>query len=163
MTQLHAAAPAPAAPAPAGARVTVASDLLGALELPASALFTFAAGLYGFEGARRFALVSAGRDGLWWLQSAEAPALVFLLADPFHFVADYAVDVPDGELAHLGSGAGAAGALAVLVIVTLPAAAGQGATANLQAPVLLHAAAGTGRQVVLPDARWSVQTPLALG
>ena len=151
---------APAAP--------IASDLLGPLDISDEARLTFAAGLYGFADRRDFALVPAGRPGLWWLQSAEDSALVFLLADPFPAFPDYAPDVPDAEAAQLGASFGDASGhappadLAVLVVVTLGRAGGP-ATANLQAPVLVHLGTGQGRQVVLPDASLGVQMPIAIG
>ena len=138
----------------------IESLLLGPVTTGPDALFEFPAGLFAFESCRRFALVPSGRDGLWWLQSAEHAALTFLLADPFRFYPGYEVQVPASELAQLGDPAD--GSLAVLVIVTLPRPEGDGATANLRAPVLLHAQRGLGRQVVLPDDRREVTAPLAL-
>ena len=146
--------------APAGPTVTVTSDLLGAVEVPAAEVLEFAAGLPGFPGARRFALVPAGRDGLYWLQSAEAPGLVFLLADPFHWFPGYDIEVPDADLAALG--VAAAGDLAVFAVVTLPPAAGEAASVNLRAPVLLAAPTRRGRQLVLAGDRHAVRAPLAI-
>lgn len=150
----------PAAAAPEA----LASHLLGTLDVGADALFDFDAGLYGFPGARRFALVPAARDGLWWLQSAEDPALVFLLADPFHFFPAYAPDVPDAELAQLGGGgAPPADRVGVYAVVTLGTAGAPTASANLRAPVLLDTGAGRGRQVVLPADPHGITEPIALG
>lgn len=152
----------PAAERPAGGpTITVASELLGALEVPEAALYTFPAGLYGFEGCRRFALVPAGREGLFWLQSAEHGGLAFLLADPFHWFPDYVADVPEAELAPLGRAGDAP--IGVLVVVTLPAATGETASVNLRAPLVLDPAARAARQVVLRDERLRVREPLALG
>ena len=138
----------------------IESLLLGPVTTGPDAHFEFPAGLFAFESCRRFALVPSGRDGLWWLQSVEHPALTFLLADPFRFYPGYEVQVPPTELAQLGDPA--EGALAVFVIVTLPHAEGEGATANLRAPVLLDAARRIGRQVVLPDDRRDVTAPLTI-
>ena len=140
---------------------TVASDLLGAIELPADALYTFGTGLYGFAEARRFALVPAGREGLFWLQSAESRGLIFLLADPFHWYPDYAADIPDAELAALGHTGDAP--VGVLAIVTLPATPGEPASVNLRAPIVLDPEGRQGRQVVLRDERFGVREALALG
>ena len=153
-------APAAAPAATAGATVVVPSDLLGAVELPAADVLEFPGGIPGFPEARRFALVPAGREGLFWLQSAEASGLVFLLADPFRWFPDYDIEVPDADLAALD--AAAPGDLAVLAVVTLPGAAGQSASVNLRAPVLLAAASRRGRQVVLAGDRHAVRAELAL-
>jgi flagellar assembly factor FliW len=146
--------------APAEGNVTLASDLLGAVELPAADVLDFPAGLPGFPAARRFVLVPAGRPGLFWLQSADAPGLVFLLADPFHWCPGYDLDVSDAELASLG--AATAADLAVFAVVTLPAAPGEQASVNLRAPVLLSARTRQGRQVVLAGERHAVRAALAL-
>lgn len=146
---------------PAADEVTIASDLLGTLVLPVTELLVFPAGIPGFPEARRFVLVPAGRTGLYWLQSAEASGLVFLLADPFLWFPDYDIDVPDAELAALG--VRAPGDLAVFAVVTLPATAGEPASVNLRAPVLLGTPTRRGRQLVLADERYAVREPLALG
>jgi flagellar assembly factor FliW len=121
-------------------------------------VYEFPAGLYAFAGARRFALVPAGREGLFWLQSLDDAALVFLLADPFAHRADYVADLPDADVGALGA-TGAPGELAVLAIVTLPAERGGTPTVNLRAPVVLHAHTRLGRQLVLQDDRWGMTEP----
>jgi len=138
--------------------VVVHSVLLGEIALRADELLTFPVGLYGFEACRAFALVSAGRENLWWLQSADRPELVFLLADPFQFFPGYEIDVPPAELGHVSEGA----TPLVLVIVTLPAARGESPTANLRAPILVDAERRVARQIVLPDETLSLTAPLAL-
>ena len=138
----------------------IESLLLGPVTAGPDALFEFPVGLFAFESCRQFVLVPSGREGLWWLQSAEHGALTFLLADPFRFYPGYEVQVPPTELAQLGDPV--EGSLAVFVIVTLPNGEGQGATANLRAPVLLDAVRRVGRQVVLPDDRREVTAPLTI-
>jgi flagellar assembly factor FliW len=153
---MYSSAPATVAPA-----TPVDSALLGPLEVPPDAVYEFPAGLYAFAGARRFALVPAGREGLFWLQSLDDAALVFLLADPFAHRADYAADLPDADVGALGA-TGAPGELAVLAIVTLPAERGGTPTVNLRAPVVLHAHTRLGRQLVLQDDRWGMTEPVDL-
>src|SRR5215203_589005 len=145
-----------AAPSTVAQTLPVPSVLLGALEVPAEAIYTFPVGLYAYDAARGFALVPAGREGLFWLQSLEDPALVFLLVDPFLHRADYEADLPDADLAPIGA-SGAANELAVLAIVTLPAERGGTPTANLRAPVVLNLHTRLGRQVVMPGERWGVR------
>ncbi len=150
-------------PASAPTAAPVASDLLGMLDVPAEARFAFPAGLYGFADRREFALVDAGRPGLWWLQAVDDPALVFLLADPFPAFPDYAPDVPEAELAQLGGGEVPPPArVAAYAIVTLPGGGAPSASANLRAPVLLDTGARRGRQVVLAAEARGVAEPFAL-
>lgn len=136
----------------------VSSALLGTLPVRRADLLAVPAGLYGFESCTSFALVAAGRDGLWWLQSTERAELAFLLADPFQFFPGHEVDVPDAELAHLDATPNSV--LMALVIVTLPARPGEPATANLRAPLVIDAARRIVRQVVLPDETLSLTAPI---
>lgn len=140
--------------------VLVPSRLLGSLPVPRRELFALPQGLYGFEACRTFALVAAGRDGMWWLQSADRAELVFLLADPFTFFPGHVVDVPSTELVHLD--ATDATPLLALVIVTLPARDGDAPTANLRAPIIVDPARRLARQVVLGDERLSLAARLTL-
>ncbi len=141
---------------------TVASDLLGPVLAPRDAHYRFPAGLYGFNDFRDFVLIPAGRPGLYWLQSVENSALVFLLADPGHFFAHHELDVPAADLEALAGCHAPADEFAAFVVVTLGETRGA-ATANLQAPVALHTPSRTARQVVLNDGHQRVRVPLAVG
>ena len=138
----------------------VASELLGALQVAPEAVIEFAAGLLGFPECRRFALVSAGRDGLFWLQSLEHATLAFLLADPFHFVPGYAVELGDADRTELA--ARDAADVALLAIVTLPRTRDERPTANLQGPLALNVRDLRGRQLALGEGRWGVRWGLDL-
>src|SRR5581483_11210409 len=110
--------------------LSVRSDLLGDLEVRSSDVFAFPKGMLGFPECRRFALLRGARDGLYWLQSLEYSALVFLLVDPFTVMSNYAVDVEPWQVADLGKADPSD--LGVLAIVTLPSQRGDLATVNLQ-------------------------------
>ena len=141
--------------------VTVDSDLLGPLTVPARGIFTFPSGMFGFPECRRFALVSAGRDGLFWLQSLEHATLAFLLADPFHFFPSYTVELSAGDRTELA--VTEASDVAVLCVVTLPRRRDEAPTANLQGPVALNFRSGLGRQLALPESTWGTRRTLDLG
>lgn len=141
--------PTTALPAGSAQPHAVDSVLLGPVVADADAVYTFPEGIYGFERARAFVLVPAGRDGLCWLQSLEDGALVLLLADPAHFYPDEPAVAPDADVT-------------ARVVVTLSRRAGGPATANLQAPVLLDPATRAGRQVVLDDGRQRIRIPIAI-
>lgn len=141
--------------------VAVASDLLGTLDVPAQGILTFPSGMFGFPECRRFALVGAGRDGLFWLQSLEHATLAFLLADPFHFYPAYSVELGAGDRAELA--VTDAGDVAILCVVTLPRRRDEPPTANLQGPVALNFRTGLGRQLALAESTWGTRRPLHLG
>jgi flagellar assembly factor FliW len=151
----------PVAEASNGPEIQFRSELLGEMSLPENVLFTFPDGLYGFEEAHRFVLVPAERDGLYWLQSVDFSALTFLVADPFHWVEGYSVELPDTELASLAPAD--ASDVAVLVIVTLPRSADECPTANMQGPVAFNMRKRVGRQLVVQESDYDTRHPLDLG
>src|SRR5262249_45563507 len=113
--------------------ITVKSDLLGEVRIHSAEALRFPAGLLGFPECRRFALLRAEHDGLFWLQSMEYSTLVFLLVDPFAAVSGYTIDVAPSQIAELG--AYRPSDIALLSVVTLPAHPSEQATANLQGPI----------------------------
>jgi flagellar assembly factor FliW len=132
----------------------VHSDLLGTFSIRPESAIDFPKGLLGFPECRRFALVQAGTDTVYWLQSLDHSSVVFLLVDPFSHFADYAVDIAPAELLELG--APSAADMAVLVIVTLPTEHGR-PTANLQGPIAVNLRARTAKQVICADADYGVR------
>lgn len=150
----------PATDSGADTTVTVTSELLGEVQVPEESVFDFPHGLYGFEDARRFVLLPAEREGLFWLQSMDFTALAFLLADPFRWVEDYNVDLPDAELVALAPADAAD--VAVLAIVTLPRNSEEQPTANLQGPVTLNVRKRVGRQIVIQDSVYDIRHELDL-
>lgn len=144
---------------PAQARTStllVPSRLFGPLCLSADSSLRFPDGLLGFAGERKFVLLSASQEGVFWLHSVDDGSLVFLLIDPFHFFAGYEADLPD-------VGPETADGVAVFAIVTLPREEGDFCTANLQGPIVLDFHARTGRQAILQSTTYSTKHALDLG
>jgi flagellar assembly factor FliW len=135
--------------------VLVPSRLFGPLHVRSDSFITFPDGLLGFAGERRFILLPAAPEGVFWLQAVDDGSLVFLLVDPFPVFPDYAFDLPAAADLEPGS-------LAVLSIVTLPRDASASATTNLQAPLVIDLASRTGRQEVLVQADFGTQQPFDL-
>lgn len=138
----------------------VRSDLLGELRVRSADALSFRSGLFGFPECRRFALVRAERDGLFWLQSIEYPTLVFLLVDPFAAVSGYSIDVAPSQLAELG--AYRASDIGLLAVVTLPSAVDDLPTANLQGPIAINFATRNAKQLVLGETDFGVRVPVDL-
>jgi flagellar assembly factor FliW len=141
-------------------RMFVNSDMLGPLDVADDEVIEFAAGLFGFPECRAFVLVPAERDGLFWLQSADHSALVFLLVDPFVFFEGYSVDLTSIDRAELQ--AFDAADVAVLAIVTLPRSRAQQPTANLQGPLALNLRSRRGKQIALADSEFGLRRPIDL-
>jgi flagellar assembly factor FliW len=137
-----------------GPSLAIRSELLGTLEIPDSQIFEAPAGLYGFPDSRRFALVPASRDGMFWLQSVEFSALAFLLADPFSYFPSYHLDLDDADTARLGTRDPQD--ILTLAIVTLPAGREVPWTANLHAPVLFNIRQRRAFQSIRGDDSYSI-------
>lgn len=140
---------APIACPPSDGPVVVASRLFGPLSVPADAFITFPDGLPGFAGERRFILLPAAPEGVFWLQAVEDGSVAFLLVDPFPVFPGYAVELPDDP--------GAEPTPLVLSVVTLPREEDESCTANLQAPVLLDLGRRIGWQTILPDSGYGAR------
>jgi flagellar assembly factor FliW len=149
-----------AALALAAAPMIIESDLLGSLAVEPEELLTFAAGIFGFPDCRQFVLVPAEREGLFWLQSVEHRPLAFLLADPFHFFPDYAVDLGAAERAELG--VQDASEVAILSIVTLPRTRAERPTTNLQGPLVFNMSNRLGRQLAIAEPEWGLRREIDL-
>ena len=140
--------------------VTVKSDLLGDLQIHSRDALYFSQGILGFPECRKFALVRAEHDGLFWLQSIDYSTLVFLLVDPFAVVTGYSIDVAPSQLADLGAYRPAD--IGLLSVVTLPSVPGDQPTANLQGPIAINFATRNAKQLVLSETDFGVRVPVDL-
>lgn len=127
--------------------IFVASRLFGPLQVAPADLITMPDGMLGFAGERRFTLMPAAPDGVFWLQNVDDGALIFLLIDPFELFPGYAVDAPDIPEERTED-------IAVLAIVTLPRQRGDACTVNLQGPLLFDFPRRQVRQVIQEDPRY---------
>ncbi len=132
----------------------VETRLFGAVDVSDEQRITLPDGIIGFSSCHEFALLPAGPQNFYWLQCTEDATLAFLLVDPFPYFDGYSIDVPDPVVSALS--AQSADQVAVLAILTL-AAPGQGATANLQGPVLVNLSARKGQQFVVQNGAYSTR------
>ena len=148
----------------------IQSSRFGWLSVDDDRVITFPRGLLGFPEHTRFALLpgtapagaaaalpgSAAADVCFlWLQSADDPALAFVVADPALFFKDYAVPVRDDTTAELR--VTDAGRLQVLVICNK---VGDWVTGNLLGPLVVNGDNALAAQVVLTERKWTTRQPL---
>jgi flagellar assembly factor FliW len=134
----------------------VQTTRFGAVEVDASRLLEFPAGLLGFSRSRRFALLQPDERGVFfWLQSVEAADVAFVVTDPCLWVPDFSVTLRREQMAELGMAEGQSPQL--LVIVNRR---DHGITANMQGPLVIHPITRVGMQVVLADRRWTTRHEL---
>ncbi len=135
-------------------RVHFESRRFGPLDLEDDQVIEFPSGLIGLGGSR-YALVSTDDESPFsWLQSLEDPGLAVPVTNPFWFFADYEVDLSDADSERVGTESPEA----VDVWVTVRALPDE-VTANLKAPIVVHA--GRGHQVINEARDFGVRTPLA--
>ena len=75
--------------------LTFESSRFGTLEIASDDVIEFPTGLIGLGGTR-YALVAPSEDGAFgWLHSIDDAELALPVANPWHFFADYEVDLSD--------------------------------------------------------------------
>ncbi len=122
--------------------VTIESTRFGTLEIASEDVIEFPNGLIGL-GGQKFVIVPSGNGGAFsWLHSIDDPSLALPIANPWHFFAEYVVDLSDADSAPI-----TADPADVAVWVTVRAGAELADFhANLRAPILV--ADGKGHQVI---------------
>ncbi|MEJ5944042.1 flagellar assembly protein FliW [Pseudokineococcus basanitobsidens] len=125
---------------------------------PALPEVTFVAPLPGLEELTRFALVRLDDTGtLYSLQSLETDGVRLVVLAPGTWFPDYAPVVEEDDVDGLGLERAED---ALLLVVVTPGASLAGSTANLLAPIVVHAATGRAAQVVLAGADHPLRAPL---
>lgn len=134
--------------------VTIESTRFGTLEIASEDVIEFPNGLIGL-GGKQFTIVAAGNGGAFsWLHSIDDPSLALPIANPWHFFADYVVDLSDADSAPIS-----ADPADVAVWVTVRAGAELADFhANLRAPILI--ADGKGHQVINESSEAPVRAKL---
>lgn len=115
-------------------------------------------GLLGFEGVKRYVLLSNPEDEPFhWLQMLDQGELAFLVISPFEVLPDYQMELSDEDAGFLKISS--PDEALVYNIVTLHG--GNHATVNLKGPIVLNRFSLVGKQVVLANAAdYSLQHPL---
>ena len=121
--------------------------------------FVFPSGMPGFEHLRRFKLSTDPgiTPPFQLLTSEEDSSIGFYMVDPVLIDANYAIALPEADERALAIRDG--DEVMTLVIVTI-APDPSSTTVNLLAPVIINVTAGLGRQVILDNSSYSIQTPL---
>jgi flagellar assembly factor FliW len=135
----------------------IASSRFGELEIREEAVLEFEEGLIGLDGTR-FALVAQDEQSpFYWLQSCEDAELALPVTNPWLFFPEYEARVSDEDAAKLGLEGPEA---ATIFCVVRAAEAVEEFTANLLAPIVVHAARRQGRQIINEAGGYRVREPL---
>jgi flagellar assembly factor FliW len=145
--------------------MTLHTTHFGCIGIDESAAIEFPEGLPGFEFCRRFVpLQFTGAHGLIFLQSLERPQLCFVTVPLRSLWPDYELALSGDEAELLGVPCGCTFAphdLALLAILSFEE--GEEPTANLLAPLAVHAGTRRAVQVVRQDGRYPVRAALPVG
>lgn len=124
----------------------------GEIEVPKDNVIKFQEGLIGFDELKDFIIVTDEEsEPFKWLTSIENPAIGFPLIDPWLIIGTYnpgrSFD-PNNQV--------------VLSIVTL-ANTERNMTVNLKAPVFIDIKSNSGKQIILPNDKYSTNHIISVG
>ncbi len=134
---------------------------LGWIEYDEASVIDFPGGLPGFDEERPFLFIrNEAHAPVVFLQSVWTPGLCFLAVPVGEVEASYEVELGEEDAAALGLAAGEGrGDLEVLALISRRE--GEPATANLMAPVVVHASRRKAVQAVRRDRRYGARHVLA--
>lgn len=113
-------------------------------------LFTFPAGIAGFETCKRFKLFhEEGKATVFWLQSVDDSAVMFPIVAPEALDIEYQIELSDADCALIGLQS--VEDAAVLLIVYRNEAESGKIAANTRSPVILNLKGRKGMQKVLQE------------
>lgn len=120
----------------------------GEISVPSDQILTFPSGIYAFEELKSFVLLSPLGENTYpmWLQSAEQPALCFIVYDPFELASDYNPELEEEFKVLLDIEKG--DSVEYFVIAVVPENYTE-TTVNLKSPVVINKTKCRGAQVIL--------------
>lgn len=128
----------------------------GTVEYLQEDVVTFAEGVLGFPGCRKFLLISHKEGSAFrWLQSIDAPSVAFLVVDPANFFEDYAPEMSDADAAALALNEETP--RVVYTIVSIPKGRPEEMTLNLAGPIVINLQTGAAKQIVLEDSLYPIR------
>jgi flagellar assembly factor FliW len=131
----------------------------GSFDVGPQEIISFPSGVPGFEGCRKFVLLSSAELGLFQcLRSIEGQAASFVVVDPRRVLPSYRTVLSQADHVRLGS-SGDATTLLWLAIVTLEDATGN-AYVNLRAPIVINPQMMVGYQLMPSNSLYPLRHPL---
>lgn len=132
----------------------VKSLRLGQLDIPDNKIIKTEKPILGFEHLSRYCLVEVDElRPFLWMQSAEDPAVAFLVVNPRVFFPDYRIEVNSKEIAELK--VSQVEAVETYVIVTLPENPRE-MSVNLQGPIIINTENNKAKQLILVNSDYRI-------
>ncbi|KYG33698.1 flagellar assembly protein FliW [Alkalihalobacillus trypoxylicola] len=127
----------------------------GMISVEEEQFFHFESGLPAFEDEHVFVLLPLEEGAPFFvLQSIKSKEVAFICVEPFNYVAEYKVELPDSLLKSLCINSQEEVAILVLLTIKEPF---QDSTANLQAPIVLNAQNKLGKQFVINESAYQTK------
>ncbi len=119
----------------------------GTIEMDEKHIIAFEQGIPAFEEETSFVLLPFEKDTPFFvLQSTKTVEVAFILVDPFQYISDYKVNVPDATIEQLEIEKEEDVAIFVILTIREPFTE---TTANLQAPIIINAKKQKGKQLLM--------------
>ncbi|HXE64369.1 MAG TPA: flagellar assembly protein FliW [Bryobacteraceae bacterium] len=143
----------------------IPTKFFGDRECDADSIYTFPAGLPGFEDQHSFCfLTTPASEPLLFMQSIATPNLCFVMLPILVVDPDYRVALSEEELATLELPSGGTPAIGrdILCAALVCSEAGTRPTVNLMAPIVVNLKTKAGIQVIHGESGYSHRHPLRL-
>ena len=133
------------------------STRFGTIEIREDAVLEFPEGLIGLPGTRYALIAQTEGSPFYWLHSLDDAELALPVTNPWLFFSDYEARVSDDDASSIGIEGPEE---ATIFCVIRAAEHVEDFTANLLAPVVVHAARRLGKQVINEAGGYRVREPL---
>lgn len=136
--------------------MNVQTTRFGLVQVEDDRIITFPSGLLGFSSFKRFVLLQPDDQGVFfWLQSAEAPELAFVVTDPSAWASDYEANIRQDQMEEL-----ALSRLEDAQVFVIVNKRDRMLTANFQGPLVINTLNRQAIQLVLAEKRWTTRHEL---
>jgi flagellar assembly factor FliW len=137
--------------------VKLETSRFGTLDLQEERVIRVPSGLYGFPDSKRYTLLEHKKGSPFvWFQSVDNGSLAFVLIDPLLVKPDYEVRISPEDMKELQL-ADAPDGIQTLAIVNIASGEKVQLTVNLLSPIVINVKQKFGKQIILPDSRYSLR------
>lgn len=136
----------------------ISTKFVGEIEIDDKQIVLFPDGLPGFDENKKYVYIEIENSVFSCLQAIDDPNLAFITISPFLICPDYEFNLEPQVIAKLK--ADKPDTLLVLSFISIPAGEPNGATANLQAPVVINRVSQLGWQVIINENKYPLRQPI---
>lgn len=139
----------------------IKTKYLGEVDIDKKEIINFPKGLLGFKDHKEFILLNIkGNPYFKFLQDIHNEYIAFLLINPWDFLEDYDIKLPENKLKNIGISS-REGRMEIYSIVTIGKSLEE-STSNLLAPVVINLENKKGKQFILENSPYKTRHKLFL-